>query len=249
MTPGNFVRPNNVLEKALFTDRSGSASYRNDKIPQYFSFWLFLTYKSLMVVSMPFLNQPAATVSSLALSLAMIGLGGEVLAQNEDFSITDPDESIPGQVQPTRPVGSTSSVLSISQGQALMAEAEAAIDSQNYDLAAEKLTEARQTFNQLSNYYQELAQMFLGIDTPLHQSHREKALETAQMRDRASYQLALVYRAQNQPAQAVPLLMEILRSQQPTRELGQQAYQQLFELGFVDEPFDGGGTAETSSNE
>jgi hypothetical protein len=33
--------------------------------------------------------------------------------------------------------------------------------------------------------------------------------------------------------------MEILRSQQPTRELGQRAYQQLFELGFVDEPYAG----------
>jgi len=43
--------------------------------------------------------------------------------------------------------------------------------------------------------------------------------------------------------------MEILRSQQPTRELGQQAYQQLFELGFVDEPFDGSSSSETSSNE
>jgi hypothetical protein len=33
--------------------------------------------------------------------------------------------------------------------------------------------------------------------------------------------------------------MEILRSQQPTRDLGQRAYQQLFELGFVDEPYAG----------
>ncbi len=43
--------------------------------------------------------------------------------------------------------------------------------------------------------------------------------------------------------------MEILRSQQPTRELGQRAYQQLFELGFVDEPFNGGGASETSASE
>jgi hypothetical protein len=202
-----------------------------------------------MVVSMSFLTKPAVAVSTVFLSLSMVGLGSEALGQNEDASTTEPSDTIPGQVQPTRPLGATSNTLSISQGQALVAEAEAAIAAQDYDLAAEKLREARQTFNQLSNYYQELAQMFLGVDTQLHQSHRENALETAQLRDQSSYQLALVYRAQNQPAQAVPLLMEILRSQQPTRQLGQQAYQQLFELGFVDQPFDGSGTAETSVNE
>ena len=130
-----------------------------------------------------------------------------------------------------------------------MSQAEAAITAQDYDLAAENLQDARQTFNQLSNYYQELAQMFLGVDTQLHQSHRVKALETAQLRDQASYQLALVYRTQNQAALAVPLLMEILRSQQPTRDLGQRAYQQLFELGFVDQPYEGSGSAATSSSE
>ena len=202
-----------------------------------------------MVVPMTFLIKPAAALSSVVLSLSVVGMGNAALAQDGDFTIVEPDEPIPGQVQPTRPLGSSSNTLSISQGQALIVQAEVAIAAQDYDLAAENLQEARQTFNQLSNYYQELAQMFLGIDTQLHQSHREKALETAQLRDQASYQLALVYRAQNRPALAVPLLMEILRSQQPTRELGQQAYQQLFELGFVDQPFDGGTGSASSSNE
>lgn len=202
-----------------------------------------------MVFAMSFLIKPAAALSSVVLSLSLVGIGSGALAQDEEISLPESDPTIPGQVQPTRPLGSSSSTLSISEGQALMDEAEAAIAVQDYDLAAENLQEARQTFNQLSNYYQELAQMFLGVDTQLHQSHRDKALETAQLRDQASYQLALVYRSQNQPAQAVPLLMEILRSQQPTRELGQRAYQQLFELGFVDEPFNGGGASETSASE
>ncbi|MGB5974389.1 MAG: hypothetical protein WBG38_13780, partial [Nodosilinea sp.] len=114
-----------------------------------------------------------------------------------------------------------------------------AISDQNYVLAEEKLKQARDSFNQISTYYQELAQMFVGVDTQLNRSNREKALETAQLRDQATYQLALVYRSQNRPNEAVPLLMDILRSQQPTRELGQRAYQQLFELGFVDQPYTG----------
>jgi tetratricopeptide (TPR) repeat protein len=203
-----------------------------------------------MAVPMSFLFKPAPALSSLLLSLALVGVGSGALAQDEDFPVDGVEIEQPGQLEPTRPLGSSSSTLSISGGEALMAEAEDAIADQNYALATEKLEEAREKFNQLSNYYQELAQMFLGVDTQLHQSNREKALETAQLRDQTSYQLALVYRAQNQPDQAVPLLMEILRSQQPTRELGQQAYQQLFELGFVDEPYTGRSTdSETSSNE
>jgi polyribonucleotide nucleotidyltransferase len=202
-----------------------------------------------MAVSMSFLIKPATTLSSLLLTLSLVGLGNAGLAQNEDASLEGAEMNDTSVVEPTRSLGSTSSTLSIEGGRVLMAEAETAIADQNYDVAAEKLQEARQKFNQLSNFYQELAQMFLGIDTQLHQSNRSKALETAQLRDQASYQLALVYRAQNQPDRAVPLLMEILRSQQPTRELGQQAYQQLFELGFVDEPYNGSGSSTTSSNE
>jgi hypothetical protein len=115
-----------------------------------------------------------------------------------------------------------------------MAEAMSAVDKQNYDLAVTKLQDARQVYNQLSNFYQELTTSFAGIDNRISESHRQKALQAAQLRDRSTYQLAVVYRAKNQPELAVPLLVQLIRSQAPTRELGQQAYQQLYEIGFVD---------------
>jgi thioredoxin-like negative regulator of GroEL len=120
-----------------------------------------------------------------------------------------------------------------------MSEAEKAISAQDYAVAAKKLKDSRQVFNQLSSYYQELTSSFLGIDNKASDSLRKKALEAAQMRDQATYQLALVHRAQNQPSLAVPLLIEIIRSQQPTRDLGQKSYQQLLEMGFVDVPYRG----------
>jgi hypothetical protein len=151
----------------------------------------------------------------------------------------------PNQAQPIdpsdpnvlRPVDQDNNVLSLSGGQRLMQEAKQAVAAQNYTLAVKKYQEARQVYNQLSNFYQELAGSFSGIDNRISDSQRKKALETAQMRDEATYQLALVHRAQNQPELAVPLLVQIIRSQQPTRDLGQKAYQQLFELGFVDSPY------------
>jgi len=154
--------------------------------------------------------------------------------------------SSPNQAKPIDPndpnvlrpgANAETGILSMQAGQRLMQEANGAVTAQNYPLAIKKLQEARQVFNQLSNFYQDLAGSFSGIENRIADSQRRKALETAQMRDDATYQLALVHRAQNQPELAVPLLIQIIRSQQPTRDLGKKAYQQLFELGFVDSPF------------
>lgn len=129
---------------------------------------------------------------------------------------------------------SSPTLLSFEGGEALLSDAEMAVSSGNYDLAADKLKQTRQVFNQLSNFHQQLAGTFSGIDGAVAQDQRGKALRTAQLRDRSTYQLALVHRAQGQPELAVPLLIQIVRSQNPTTDLGEQAYQQLVELGFVE---------------
>ncbi len=164
-------------------------------------------------------------------------------------TVTHPDGGIaqeltpsPNQAKPIdpsdpnvlRPQGSDTNILSMDGGKRLMAEAQQSVAAQNYTVATKKLQDARQVFNQLSNFYQDLTGSFSGIDLRIADANRRKALEAAQMRDEATYQLALVHRAQNQPELAIPLLVQIVRSQQPTRALGQKAYQQLLELGFVD---------------
>ena len=136
-----------------------------------------------------------------------------------------------------RAVENSTSPIGIAAGQSLMSEAEGAIATQDYGLAATKLVEARKALNDVSTYYQNISGVFVGIDSRVTSDLRAQALEAAQIRDQASYQLAVVYRAQDRPDLAVPLLVEIVTSQQPTRPLGQQAYQQLYELGFVGVPY------------
>lgn len=136
-----------------------------------------------------------------------------------------------------RPLSQADSLLSLQGGQRLMSEANVAIGTENYNVAADKLQQARKVLNQLSNFHLQLANSFSGIDTKIYESQRSNALETGQMRDEATYQLALVHRAQNQPELAVPLLIQVIRSQNPTSELGRKSYQQLYELGFVETPF------------
>jgi hypothetical protein len=180
----------------------------------------------ICLVSLPF------TAALALLPPAQAQNADPVLPEGADEmqqDLTDPNN--------LRPLTQSSSLLSLQGGQRLMAEASGAVDSQNYTLAATKLQEARQVFNQLSNFYQQLSTSFSGIDNRIFDAQRQKALETAEMRDEATYQLALVHRAQNQPELAVPLLIQIIRSQNPTRDLGKRAYQQLFELGFVDSPY------------
>ena len=125
-------------------------------------------------------------------------------------------------------------LVSLAGGNALMTEAANAVSAGNYSLAQSKLKDARKLFNQVSNFYQDLSTVFAAIDTPISNSTRDKAVESAQKRDESTYQLALVHRAQNQPELSVPLLFQVLKSQQPTRDLGKKAYTQLVELGFAD---------------
>jgi hypothetical protein len=136
-----------------------------------------------------------------------------------------------------RSLSQSNSLLSLQGGQKLMAEADAAINNQQYDTAVDKLQKARQIFNQLSNFYLELAASFSGIDNSIAENQKRQALEAGQLRDRATYQLALVHRAQTKPELAVPLLIQVIKSQNPTSDLGKKSYQQLLEMGFVSTPF------------
>ena len=140
----------------------------------------------------------------------------------------------PSAPQPSAQAAPELALLSLKGGNGLMAEAANAVSAGNYPLAQSKLKDARKIFNQISNFYQDLSTVFAGLDTPIANSTRDKAVESAQKRDESTYQLALVHRAQNQPELSVPLLVQVLKSQQATRDLGKKAYAQLFELGFAD---------------
>jgi len=130
-----------------------------------------------------------------------------------------------------------SSSLSFQRGEQLSREAEAALQAQNYDQAIALLKAAFDAYNQRSNYHQQLSRSFAGIQNQISESQRNLARDAAELRDKSSYDLAIVYRAANRPEEAVGQLVQVIASQGPTRELGRLAYQQLLELGFVDTPF------------
>jgi thioredoxin-like negative regulator of GroEL len=200
----------------------------------------FRTGFSLSIAAATILLQPTASRAQTPMpssGQAPVLPSGPNQAQPLPASGSQAQPIDPNNPNVLRPTGQDSGVLSMQGGQRLLAEAEQAFSAQDYPLATKKLQEARQVFNQLSNFHQDLAGSFSGIDNRIADSQRRKALDSAQMRDEATYRLALSHRAQNQPELAVPLLVQIVRSQQPTRDLGKKAYQQLFELGFVESAF------------
>jgi hypothetical protein len=174
----------------------------------------------------------------LLLTMAIIPVARAQTSQQTTPQQTTPTEDL-SDPNNSRPLTQADSLLSLAGGKKLVEEATDAINKQNYELASSKLQQARQIYNQLSNFYLQLANSFSGIENRLSESHKRKALETGQLRDETTYQLALVHRAMNQPELCVPLLIQVIRSQNPTSELGRKAYQQLFEIGFVDTPFTG----------
>jgi len=176
-------------------------------------------------------KQPYSLIYLLTL---VIGL---VIAIAPDGQAQTPDSNNPASdPNELKPLNQADSVLSLQGGQRLVEEANTAINAAKYDVAVDKLNQARRIFNQLSNYHLQLANSFSGIDPKVFDSQRQSALNTGQLRDEATYQLALVHRAQNQPELAVPLLIQVIQSQNPTSELGQKSYQQLYEMGFVSTP-------------
>lgn len=169
----------------------------------------------------------------------LIGLvaGLSVFCIPKTSAFANPQSLMAQSVEPINPNLVGDGLFNIDAGRRLISEGSSAVSSQNYDLAADKFQDSRQLMNQLSNFYQGLAKTFTGVDPVVSRSLRSKALETAELRDQSTYQLALVYRSQNQSDKAIPLLIEIVRSQNPSRDLGKKAYRQLLELGFVDTPY------------
>jgi hypothetical protein len=194
---------------------------------------------NFMVVSKLFYT--SFCLGSLALTLSAPSVRAQaILLPDGDLQAQTPSNQ---EIRPLSQNNQNNSLLSVAGAQGLMTEAKNAVASQNYPLAIERLQQAREVLNRLSGFYQELSASFSGIDPRISDGQRQQAIATAQMRDEATYQLALVHRAENKPELSVPLLVQIVRSQNPTRDLGKRAYQQLFELGFVDAPFPRSGEA------
>ena len=132
--------------------------------------------------------------------------------------------------------------------QVLLQRGDAAVTAGNLAEARRLYDQARDASRRLLGFYRDLSGSFRGLDARIPREMDEKGRETLALLVESNLRLAALFRRQNQPEVAVPLLVEVVTSMTPASESGRRAYQQLLELGFVSTPYNapgpstGGGT-------
>ena len=120
----------------------------------------------------------------------------------------------------------------IARGDSFVASGDLASARQQYD-------DARKASKQLLSFYRDLSGAFRGLDARIPREMDSKGREALTLLAEADLRLAALFRRQNQPEVAVPVLVEVVKLMTPSQPQGQKAYQSLVELGFVDTEFKG----------
>ncbi len=139
-----------------------------------------------------------------------------------------------GSPQTVQPSGTDFTLASV---KALLARGDAAVASGNLAEGRRLYDLARDASRRLLGFYRDLSGSFRGLDARIPREMDEKGREALTLLAEANLRLAAVFRRQNQPEVAIPLLVEVVKTMTPTNETGRKAYQQLVELGFVITPY------------
>lgn len=148
-------------------------------------------------------------------------------------------QPLPGRAQsePTRALQTSGSAFNLSAVNTLLSRGDAAAASGNLSEAQRLYDQARDAARRLLAFYRDLSGSFRGLDARIPRDMDSKGREALDAMAKANLRLAAVFRRQNQPEVAVPLLVEVVKVMTPANEDGRKAYQQLVELGFVSIPY------------
>lgn len=152
----------------------------------------------------------------------------------------------PPSPEPAKVLEGAGSPFNLTAIQALLSRGDAAVAAGNLGEARRLYDLARDASRRLLGFYRDLSGAFRGLDARIPREMDEKGRETLTLLVETNLRLAALFRRQNQPEVAVPLLVEVVKTMSPTSDQGRKAYQQLLELGFVATPF--GAPASPSSN-
>jgi ATP/maltotriose-dependent transcriptional regulator MalT len=163
---------------------------------------------------------------------ALIGLLG--LAAGSALLQPEPGRA---QSEPTRALEGSSSAFNLTAVNSLLNRGDAAAASGNLSEARRLYDQARDAARRLLAFYRDLSGSFRGLDARIPRDMDSRGRDALDAMAKANLRLAAVFRRQNQPEVAVPLLVEVVKVMTPANEDGRKAYQQLVELGFVSIPY------------
>ena len=165
-------------------------------------------------------------LASFLVSIGLILSSGSVFAEEEPSS-------------KYRVLSTEKSALNISTINSYLDQAQVSIKKGGLDEAVEELKKARSIASLLISYYSDLNKSFMGIDALIPRELSKKNQNVIQLLAKSNMHLATIHRSKGEPELAVPLLVDVVKSLTPANPIGAKAYQQLFELGFVETPYRG----------
>ena len=113
------------------------------------------------------------------------------------------------------------------------------IKAGSYDKAKDSYDKARNLAKQLYGFYRDLNGSYRGLDVRIPREMEIKGRQSLKIWAESNAKLAKLYRIKNQPEVAVPLLVEIIKIMSASSPEGKSAYNDLFELGFVETQYKG----------
>ncbi len=167
------------------------------------------------------------SLTALALVAGLAGAPCSALAQSGEQ----------GSAEATKVLASEGAGFNTAAVQALLNRGDAAVASGNLQQARKDYDTARAASKQLLAFYRDLSGAFRGLDARIPREMDTKGRAALGLLAESNLRLAALFRRQNQPEVAVPVLVEVVRLMTPSNQQGQKAYQSLLELGFVETPF------------
>ena len=164
---------------------------------------------------------------TLALLVGFVAAPVSAMAQSEDQ----------GSNGLTKVLASDGAGFNAAAVQALINRGDAAVASGDLKNARKDYDTARSAAKQLLAFYRDLSGAFRGLDARIPREMDAKGRAALGLLAESNLRLAALFRRQNQPEVAVPVLVEVVRLMTPSNPQGQKAYQSLLELGFVETPF------------
>ena len=123
--------------------------------------------------------------------------------------------AVQAQQEPQRALESSASPFSLDGVRSLLARGDAAAASGNLAEARKYYDQARDASRRLLGFYRDLSGSFRGLDARIPREMDQKGRETLEAMAQANLRLAAVFRRQNQPEVAVPLLVEVVKVMTP----------------------------------
>ena len=141
--------------------------------------------------------------------------------------------------QDFRVLSNESKKLSISNVEYFIKEGDKYIKNGDFEKAKDFYLDARKLAKQLASFYSDLNSSFKGIDARIPIEMQKKGKETLKILAESNERLAALYIKNKKPEVAVPLLVETIRIMSPNSPEGKEAYERLFQLGFVETKYQG----------